>query len=138
MWFDIIKHMVNYYSNLSNFSDVSIEGGTDGRKPSSAATIYVLRNMETDIDFHQRSKGTVSLWIECWVRNDSKVPIDAYESLSQLETMFLEAFPDWTKQVGTDLGKIATKITIPHFVGDADRLRPLCGSQASILINWKR
>ena len=137
MWFDIIKHMVNYYSNLSNFSDVSVEGGSDGRKPSSTATIYVLRNVETDIDFHQRSKGNISLLIECWVRNDSKVALDAYESLSQLEALFLEAFPGWAKQVGTDL-EIATKITIPHFVGDADRLRPLCGSQASILINWKR
>lgn len=137
MWLDFLEHMVNHYSGLESFADVAVEGGTNGQKPNKPLTLYVLRNIESDIDFHKQSTGTVSLLIECWVKNDSKVPMDAYRALYDLEKRFLAAFSDWTKKVGVDL-KVAPKITIPHFVGDGERQRPLCGSQATIIINWKR
>lgn len=137
MWLEFIQHMVNYYSGLDTFYNIAVEGGTDGKKPAKPLTLYILRNIESDIDFHKQSSGTISLWIECWARNDSKNPMDAYKALYDLEKKFLEAFADWTRTVGKDLG-VAAKITIPHFVGDGERQRPLCGSQATIIINWKR
>ena len=137
MWLEIIEHMVNYYTELETFADINVQGGTDGKKPNKFPSLHILRDMETDIDFHTRKPGDVILWVECWVRNDSKDPMEAYRQLNDLETRFLEAFPGWFKQVVIDL-KIAPKIKIPHFVGDGERQRPLVGSQATVQINMKR
>lgn len=137
MWLEILEHMVNYFTALDTFGETNVQGGTDGKKPNKFPSLHILRDMEAGIDFHARKSADVILWVECWVRNDSKDPMEAYRQLYDLEQRFLEAMPGWIKQVAVDL-KIAPKITIPHFVGDGERQRPLCGSQATIIINWKR
>lgn len=137
MWFDILQHMVNYMANLEEFADINVQGGTDGKKPNKFPSLNILRDLESGIDFHTRKSADIVLWVECWVRNDSKDPMEAYRQLYDVEQRFLAAMPGWIKQVALDL-HIAPKITIPHFVGDGERQRPLCGSQATIQINMKR
>lgn len=136
MWLKCINHMVDYYSKLAAFENILVQGGTNGRRPEKMPAVLILRNVEAGIDYHRQAKGEISLWIELWVRNDSKSPIDAYTDLNTLENLYLTAFSDWTKALCDDLG-IAAKVTIPHFVGDAERVRPLCGSQSTVNIEWK-
>lgn len=136
-WLVLLKHLVAYLQSLESFDSISVQGGTDGKRPEASKTIYVLRDTETDLDFHQRKNGSTNLWIECWVKNDSKNLMDAYEMIADVEQRFLDALTAWPQNLRTDLN-LAAKITIPRFAGADERKRPLCGSYATIKIEWKR
>lgn len=141
MWWALIKHLRDYLLAQPAFSDaeypIMVQAGGSSKDPSKMPAVLILRNREGNMDFHRMKSGTVLIWLEFWIKNESTDPADAYESLYLLEQTTIDTLHEWVKALVTDLG-IACTITIPAWRGDGDAIRPKCISQLTLQINWKR
>lgn len=141
MWWPIIKHLRKYLETHPDFckedDPIMVQAGATRQDPGAMPAVLILRNREGNTDLHRMRNGTVSIWLEFWIKNSSVDPADAYEALYTLEQTTVNTLREWVRLLVSDLG-IACVVTIPAWRGDGDTIRPKCISQLTLQIDWKR
>lgn len=135
MWLVVLKDLKAYI--MAKEPDMSLLVGADGKKPTNFPAIYFIRGKETDVDFHQSSKGNCVIVVEIWEKAVSPDPLVAYEKLAAAEETFCKHLANWSKEMYARNG-FAANVTISSFRGDGEANRPMCASQAFIRIKWQR
>jgi len=135
MWLVLLKDLKNYIADQDSTLYCSI--GATGKKPNTFPAMYFIRGKETNVDFHQNRKGTCVIIVEIWEKATETNPQEAYEKLAVIEEKFCDYLDAWSKLTVARTG-VAAVISISSFRGDGEANRPLCASQAFILVEWRR
>jgi hypothetical protein len=135
MWLVLLKDLKAYIEEKDVYLALSI--GATGKKPGTFPAMYFIRGKETNVDFHQNRKGTCVIVVEIWEKATETNPQEAYEKLAVVEEKFCNYLDEWSKLTVSRTG-VAAVISISSFRGDGEANRPLCASQAFILIEWRR
>ena len=105
--------------------------------------IFIYRDREYNENvqnMHNSKEGTVTVYLECWVRNDNPNPRCGYKDLSELEDKVEKVLRQYVLDRVNDEDSSFALLDIESLetIGDADSKRPLVGSRKNLKISYAK
>ncbi|MBA1147425.1 hypothetical protein H0Z60_10190 [Ectothiorhodospiraceae bacterium WFHF3C12] len=111
--------------------------GTGGQVPQERTVEIVRGTEETDDLVHPR-RGTVTLWLDSWVRDETdNLEVSAYPDLAALEGDVLAALMDWQRN-GDRVAGCDFNVNVRRRQPDGGIFRPVHGSRTTVSIEWRK
>lgn len=139
IWYEVLKYLRTYIQQNTNAEDVifgAMRPQMLGLTNTSHGKVLLVRGTESEVNGDGLSVGnTVTVYLECWVRNDAQEMESGYQQLAQLEEQVdaaLLAIKQESGIITEDIQLMA--LTVKSKSGDLDSMRPLIGSQYEIAI----
>lgn len=144
-WWALLADLRAFLAALTgdgeSLEGVSVVAGQPATPPPYP-NILVLRDRDSDMVLYEGGasggpKGDLSLFLECYIREDDPDPAVGYAALAALEGAMLDAVLDWAEQARERTGFDVT-VSVDEILGDADAFRPACGSRTIFQIEWSK
>lgn len=139
IWYEVLKYIENRIKQNTNAEDVILGAMRPqmlGLTNVSPGKVLLIRGAETEeygdgLPIQQ----TVTVYLECWVRNDDPATESGYLQLSRLEEQVDAALLAIKKESGFITGEVQLMdLVVKSKSGDLDTMRPLIGAQYEIAV----
>lgn len=132
MWWPLLNSLVEHMKRDEALAGVQITSGGNLTYPA----IELLWDQADGSEFHGTNKGSCTIYLQPWVRSDSKDPFDAYVLLYRLQQRMFSSIRSWVKIQDPELG-VAYKVDLRRALGDQNSFRPVAGGRYIITVDWK-
>lgn len=140
IWYEVLNYLRTHIQQNTNAEDVifgAMRPQMLGLTNISPGKVLLIRGTETEVNGDGLPvENTVTVYLECWVRNDEQEMESGYQQLARLEEQIDAALLAIKKESGMISGNIQLMdLIVRSKSGDLDSMRPLIGSQYEIAID---
>lgn len=137
MWWAFMEAVRSALEAWPALSTATVVYGTGGAVPQTR-TVEIVRGTEDTDDLVNPRRGTVTLWLDCWVRDETDdLAAAAYPDLAALESDVLAALMDWQRHGDRVAGSVF-KVNVRRRQPDGGIFRPVHGSRTTVAIDWRK
>ncbi|WP_434132760.1 hypothetical protein KIAC18_000293 [Sporomusa sphaeroides] len=136
-WWPVAKHLSDFLAVLPAFSQWSVYPGTNGSAKKNWPCCEVQWDQEAGLSINNPMEGTITLWVDFWVRSDNVEPDDVYQQQHDAQMAVLCCLREWSDKLLKDL-KIAAKVDCPGIASAGTITRPSFGCRMILTIEWRK